>query len=209
MDREYDALPQRDLGLDAGVRRPTQPKPDRVTLESPALDVMTDLTRVSAATIRPQAPLDGANQFMMTRGVRLLLVIDEERETVIGVITATDLLGERPMQIAVERGLRHDELTVADIMTPAARVQVVAFGYVEGARVGHVFESMRRTGRQHALVIDYDELPPPAPGAAPAKRAMVRGIFSASQMAYQLGLPLPPGGEVASTFSEIEAALRR
>ena len=209
MDREYDPLPQRDLGVDAGLRRPTQPKVDRVTLESPALDVMTDLTRVSAATIRPQAPLDGANQFMMTRAVRLLVVIDEERETVVGLITATDLLGERPMQVAVERGLRHDELTVADIMTPAARVQVVAFGYVEGARVGHIFETMRRTGRQHALVIDYDELPPATPGAAPAKRAMVRGIFSVSQMAYQLGLPLPPGGEVAGTFSEIEAALRK
>jgi hypothetical protein len=209
MDRQYDPLPQRDLGMDAGLRRPTQPKVEGVTLESPALDVMTDLTRVSAATIRPQAPLDGANQFMMTRAVRLLLVIDEERETVLGVITATDLLGERPMQIAAERGLRHDELTVADIMTPAARVQVVAFGYVESARVGHIFETLRRTGRQHALVIDYDELPPPSAGAPAAKRAMVRGIFSVSQMAYQLGLPLPPGGEVASTFSEIEVALRK
>lgn len=209
MDRDYEALPQRDLGDDAGFRRPTQPRVERVTLESPALDVMTDLMRVSPATIRPQAPLAGANQFMMTRGVRLLLVIDEERETVLGVITATDLLGERAMQVAVERGLRRDELTVADIMTPAARVQVMAFGYVQGARVGHVFESMRRTGRQHALVIDYDELPPPQPLAPPAKRAMVRGIFSVSQMAYQLGIAPPPGGEIASTFSEIEAALGR
>jgi CBS domain len=209
MDRDYEALPQRDLGADAGFRRPTQPRVDRVTLESPALDVMTDLTRVSPATIRPQAPLAGANQFMMTRGVRLLLVIDEERETVLGLITATDLLGERAMQVAVERGLRRDELTVADIMTPAARVQVMAFGYVQGACVGHVFESMRRTGRQHALVIDYDELPPLSPLAVPEKRAMVRGIFSVSQMAYQLGIAPPPGGEIASTFSEIEAALGR
>jgi hypothetical protein len=209
VDREYEPLPQRDLGMDAGVRRPTQPRVDRVTLESPALEVMTDLTRVSPATIRSQAPLSGANQFMMTRGVRLLLVVDEERETVLGVITATDLLGERPMQVAVERGLRRDELTVADIMTPAARVQVVAFGYVQSARVGHVFESMRRTGRQHTLVIDYDEQPSSDLLAPAAKRAMVRGIFSVSQMAYQLGIAQPAGGEIASTFSEIEVALRR
>jgi CBS domain-containing protein len=146
---------------------------------------------------------------MMTRGVRLLLAVDEERETVLGLITATDLLGERPMQVATERGLRRDELTVADIMTPAARVQVVAFGYVQGARVGHVFETMRRTGRQHMLVIDYDELAPADLLAAPAKRAMVRGVFSAAQMAYQLGIAPPPGGEIAGTFSEIEAALGR
>ena len=55
---------------------------------------MTDLARVSPATIRPQAPLAGANQFMITRGVRLLLVVDE-RDAILGVITATDILGER------------------------------------------------------------------------------------------------------------------
>jgi hypothetical protein len=37
----------------------------------------------------------------------------------------------------------------------------------------------------------------------------VRGIFSLSQVARQLGLALPSGGEVARTFSEIELALGR
>jgi len=208
MQRDYQALPLQELGIAAGFRRPTQPQAARVTPESPALHVMTDLARVSPATIRPQAPLAGANQFMIARGVRLLLVVDEH-ETVLGVITATDILGERPMQVATERGLRRDELTVADVMTPAAQVQVVALGYAQGARVGHVLESMRRTGRQHALVVDYDELPPARPFAPPAKRAMVRGIFSSSQIALQLGVALPPGGEIAGTFSEIEAALGR
>src|SRR5262249_58798913 len=101
----------------------------RVTPDSPALQVMTDLARVSPATIRPQAPLAGANQFMITRGVRLLLVVDE-RENVVGVITATDLLGERPMLVATERGLRRDELIVSDIMTPAERVDVIALADV-------------------------------------------------------------------------------
>src|SRR5258708_30954274 len=98
MDREYQALPLRELGENAGFRRPTQVQAGRVTLESPALEVMTDLTRVSPATIRPQAPLGGANQFMITRGVRLLLVVDEHHETVLRLITATHILAQRPMQ---------------------------------------------------------------------------------------------------------------
>src|SRR5882724_8237100 len=102
MDREYQALPLRDLGSGAGVRRPTQPRPGRVTLESPALEVMTDLTRVAPATVRAQASLNAASQLMATRGARLLLVIDEEHETVLGLITATDLMGERPAQVAAE-----------------------------------------------------------------------------------------------------------
>jgi len=207
MERDYQPLPIRELGAAAGFRRPTQAQAPRVSAESPALHVMTDLARVAPATIRPQAPLAGANQFMITRGVRLLLVIDDQ-ETVAGVITATDLLSERPMRVATERGLRRDELTVADVMTPAERVEVIAFADVEGARVGHVLETLRRAGRQHALVVDYDELPRERPLLPPARRTMVRGIFSLSQIARQLGVAVQTGGEVARTFSEIESAIR-
>jgi CBS domain-containing protein len=196
VDREYAPLPLRELGVAAGCRRPTQPQAQRVDVESPALQVMTDLSRVSPATIRPQAPLGGANQFMITRGVRLLLVIDDD-ETVLGVITATDILGEKPMVVATGRGLRRDELTVADVMTPAAQVEVMTLADVQGARVGHLLETLRRAGRQHALVVDFE-----------TGRTMVRGIVSLSQMARQLGIALPAGGEVARTFSEIEAAIK-
>jgi CBS-domain-containing membrane protein len=194
VDREYDPLPIRELDPGAGLRRPTHAQAARVTPDSPALQVMTDLARTSPATIRPQAPLSGANQFMITRGVRLLLVVDEH-DAILGVITATDLLGERPMQVATGRGLRRDELSVADVMTPAAQVEVLALADVERSRVGHVLETLRRLGRQHALVVDAER--------------MVRGIFSISQIARQLGIALPPGGEVARTFSEIEAALAK
>ena len=192
MERQYEALPLRGLGAGAGFRRPTQGPAGRITLESPALDAMTDFLRATPATIRPQAPLSGANQFMITRGVRLLLVVDDH-EDVIGLITATDILGERSMQVAIERGQRRDDLSVADVMTPAADVEVIALADVEASRVGHVLETLRRLGRQHALVADADN--------------MVRGIFSISQIARQLGVALPTGGSVARTFSEIEAAL--
>ena len=207
MDRQYDALAIRELGAGAGFRRPTQAQATRVSIESPALEVMTDLKRVTPATIRPQAPLAGANQFMITRGVRLLLVVDE-REEVLGVISATDILGERPMLVATERGMRRDELTVADVMIPAAQVEVIALPDVAAARVGHVLETLRRAGRPHALVVDFDEIPSGRPLTPPARRAMVRGIFSLSQIARQLGLAVTTGGEVARTFSEIEAAIR-
>lgn len=193
MEREYDPLPLRALGDGAGFRRPTQREAARVAAASPALEAITDLTRVSPATIRPGAPLAGANQLMITRGVRLLLVVDEAHETVLGLLSASDILGERPMLVATGRGLRRDDLSVADVMTPAADVEALALADVEGARVGHVVETLRRSGRQHALVVD---------GAR-----KVRGIFSLSQISRQLGLALPAAGETALTFSQIEAAL--
>jgi len=207
MERDYAPLPIHELGANAGFRRPLAPPAPRVGAESPAAQVMTDLARVAPATIRPQAPLAGANQFMITRGVRLLLVTDEH-ESVLGVLTASDILSEKPMRAAIDRGLRRDELTVADVMTPAEQVEVIAYADVEGARVGHVLETLRRGGRQHALVVDFDQIPSGRPLTPPAQRTMVRGIFSISQIARQLGVAVPAGAEVARTFSEIESAIK-
>lgn len=193
MDREYDALPIRELGAGALIRRPSQAQAAKVSVESPALEVMTDLRRTTPATIRPQAPLAGANEFMIARGVRLLLVIDDQ-EHVLGVISATDILGERAMRVATGRAMRRDELTVADVMIPAEQVEVIALEDAAAARVGHVLETLRRAGRQHALVADGEH--------------MVCGIFSLSQVARQLGVSVATGGEVARTFSEIEAAIK-
>jgi CBS domain containing-hemolysin-like protein len=127
--------------------------------------------------------------------VRLLLVVDEQHETVLGIITATDILGERPLLAATARALRRDELTVADVMTPAADLEAIHLDDVDTARVGHVVETLRRSGRQHALVID--------------RGAEVRGIFSLSQIGRQLGISVAAAGETALTFSQIEAALAK
>ena len=206
METSYQALPIRELGEGAGYRRPAQSQPARVQLDSPALTVMTDLMRAAPATIRPQAPVEGANQYMLSRGVRLLLVVDE-RDSVVGVLTATDVLGEKAMRVAAQRGMRRVELLVEDLMTPARDVEVLALGDVEGARVGHVLETLRRAGRQHALVVDYELVPAASLIDAPRRHTIVCGIFSISQLARQLGVVLPGTGEVARTFSEIEYAL--
>ena len=208
MDRQYQSLPIRELGEAAGFRRPLQPQAARVTVESPALEVMTDLSRTSPATIRPQAPIEGANQYMISRGVRLLLVVDE-RETVLGVVTATDVLGEKALRVATDRAMKRGELTVGDIMTPARQVEVITLADIEGARVGHVLETLRRAGRQHALVVDFDAVAPKSLIDAPVTRTMVRGILSLSQLARHLGIVLQTAGEVARTFSEIEIAVGR
>jgi len=110
--------------------------------------------------------------------------------------------------VAIERGLRRDELTVADVMTSAQQVEVIAYEDVVSARVGHVLETLRRAGRQHALVVDFDEVAARRLLEPPSRRTMVRGIFSLSQIARQLGVAVQTGGEVARTFSEIESAIK-
>ena len=90
-----------------------------MTLDSPALEVMTDLTKVKAATIHPDQTLRQAEQAMIYQGVRMLFVVNE-MPVLEGLITSTDLHSERQMSLVHSRHLRFDEMRVADVM-PACR----------------------------------------------------------------------------------------
>ncbi len=190
--REYAALTHSPLAPGARVAQP--PTPQRVTLDDPAFSVMTDLREVHAATVTPEEPIDAANARMIRRGVRLLFVLDPQG-AVSGVITATDLLGEKPVRFMQERGVTHAEIQVADIMTPAPMIEALALLEVAQMRVGHIVATLKAVRRQHLMVAEDD-----------GRR--IRGLFSASQVARQLGVQLQTF-EVAQTFADIGAALGR
>jgi CBS domain-containing protein len=178
------------------VCQPPQAGPKPVRSDTPAIEVMTDLRQVAAATIRSDATLAQANRTMIARGVRLLLVVGVTG-AVDGLITARDIVGERPVKLMRERGGRHHDLTVADLMVPRAEIDVLAIEAVLRAEVGHVIATLKETGRQHALVVDHDRL---------TGEEFVRGVFSATQIGRQLGVAIQTF-EVARTFAEIEAEL--
>jgi len=93
--------PLREVKAHAGVtyRLQNQTRELHVQASSPATDVMTDLSRVIAVTTTANATVDEAHLAMIKRGVRALFVLGESR-VVVGIITANDILGERPVQIA-------------------------------------------------------------------------------------------------------------
>ena len=181
----------------AGYAQPSQSVPDKVSLEDGATGVMTDFTRVTAVICLPGDSVDEAHRRMIQRGVRLLLVVDQDRK-VVGLVTATDILGEKPVLAASQRGLHRHDVLVRDIMTPQERLEVLAMADVRAAKVGHVVATLQKAGRQHAMVVDRDA----------AGRQTVRGLFSATQIARQLGVSIQTS-EIARTFSEIEAMLAR
>ena len=194
MTMTYTRLPARNLDKTAGLLRPACVLPERVGLDNPALDVMTDFRRLTAFIATPGDTIQQAEQRMIRRKVRLLFVMDGE-DRVAGLITSTDIHGEKPLQVVQSRGIRRDEVLVADIMTPVERLEAVDYDDIAHARVGHVLETLRARGRQHALVIEN------ANG-----QLMVRGLLSLSQLCKQLGINVDTT-EVANTFLEIEQQL--
>lgn len=191
----YTPLSASLLRPGTGFCSPAQALPERVGLDDSALDVMTDLTRVSAVVIRPIDSVAEAHQRMIQRGVRLLLVLDHDRK-VTGLITATDILGEKPMRVIAQRGCKREEILVSDIMTPEGRLEVLDMDQVRGAKVGHIVATLKASGRQHAMAVER----------GPHGQATLRGLFSSTRIARQLGVAIQTP-EVVRTFSEIKSLL--
>jgi len=193
--RHYAPFAVQPLPRRSSFRQPLPVAAAPLSLEDPALEVMTDLEQVAAVTIDPEASIEHAMRVMVRRNVRLLLVVNVDNE-IVGLITSTDLLGEKPFLHLREQGGRRADIQVRDLMTPHERLEAIRMRDVRGAKVGHVLETLKASRRQHALVVDSDAQGNP----------MVRGIFSASQLSRQLGQTVQTG-MVAHTFAEIEAAL--
>ena len=190
--REYAPLALTLIAPGARVAEPMTP--GRVTMDDPAFSVMTDLREVSAATTGPEETIDAAHAQMIRRSVRLLFVLDANG-SVAGVITATDLLGEKPVRFMQDRGVSHSEILVEDIMTPGSMLEALPLVDIAQMRVGHIVATLKKVGRKHLMVAEDG-----------GRR--VRGLFSASQIARQLGMELQTF-EVAGSFAEVEAALVR
>lgn len=197
MLRNYAPLEAVLLATGVGYAQPTQTLAQHVELEDPAIHVMTDFRSATAVVILPGDTVNEAHRRMIRRGVRLLLVVDQDRQ-VVGLITATDVLGEKAVQVITQRGISRQELLVRDIMTPQHQLEALKLDDVRAAKVGHIVATLRRAGRQHTLVVEQGE----------AGRQTVRGLFSATQIARQLGVAIHTD-VIARTFSEIEAQLVR
>ncbi len=164
-------------------------------LSSPATDVMTDLRKVPAVTIDADEGIEEANSKMLVNRIRLLLVVDEG-DRILGVITATDILGEKPVRHLQRTRGRRSEILVRDIMTAEQELEVMDLHQVQRAHAGHIVAHLQQVGRQHALVVERDG----------NGHDEVVGLFSTSQIGRQLGAPVATTA-VARTFAEREAEL--
>jgi CBS domain containing-hemolysin-like protein len=168
----------------------------RVSDDSPAILVMTDLRQQVALTVEPNLSIDWTMQRMKSAGVHLLFVVNGAKQ-VLGVITSSDIQGEKPLQFRQHLNLRHEEIMVRDIMTPHANLEAMRMEDVLHSTVGDIVVTLTRSGRRHALVMDEN---------LRSGEAGIRGIFSLSQIGNQLGRALDTS-EVAHTFAEVELAL--
>lgn len=155
-----------------GALAPPQTGAWHVKLADPARSVMTDFNEHGIVSVRAEQQVDAALEHMRHAGVRSAFVLDEARTRVLGLLTAYDVMGEKPLRHAQEMGGSRDQVSVADIMEPAEQWSVLLLSDVEQANVAALLDAFKRSRRTHLPVV-ADE------GGG---RMRLRGVFSSAKL---------------------------
>jgi len=197
MTEKFPALAFYSMPIGAGYARPQQSFTGGLNVDTPALQAMTDLRKVTALTVERTNTLVATRERMQKLGVRMLLVTGATG-AVMGVVTVTDLDSGRPEKIAAKTGEQPDDLYVQDIMTLRGRIEVLKLQDVSQATAGQILNSLRQAGRRHALVLDK---------SGGSETGEICGIFSLTRLCGQIGLDIQPGASMDSIEHALQGVL--
>lgn len=123
--------------------------------DDPALTVMTDFRERSSVTVAGNTPIDAALEHMKHTGVRCAFVTGDAG--VIGLITAYDILGEKPLSFMQgTSGTEREDVLAKHLMQPVAAWSVLGVRDLETASVEDVYRMFVGTQLTHVPVIEYD-----------------------------------------------------
>ena len=192
MNPEFAALSSFPLEKGTRFEHPPEP-PELIHLDSPAVIVMTDFKFVHPVTVSPDLAIDDALKKMKTAGVRLLVVTNEGSE-VIGIITANNIMGEKPIRIVEEARVQRSDIKVSMIMSAQPDITVLNSLSVLNAQVGEIIETLRKLERQHILVVEIDKT---------TRAQRIIGMFSTSRISKLLGRDVTEDVPPAHSLAEI------
>jgi len=195
MNISYQDLAHESLAPGTTLTQRHRPQPGSIELSDSAERVYTDFSLTRPFTIAAAATIDQVNDRMVACGVRLLFVVEGD-EVLQGLVTYSDLFGDKPVRYIKLHGGTRNEILAQNIMTPLAQLETLRKTDVEKSRVGDVVETIRTAGRQHMLVCDSSE----------AGCQTITGLFSSTHIEKLLNIKIEMS-ERAQTFAELERAL--
>jgi CBS domain-containing protein len=138
----------------------------------PAVSVMTDFRERPSVTVAESDSIDAALDHMKHAGVRSAFVIDTARNEVVGLVTAYDIMSEKPMRFMQSLVRPRSEVVVRDIMQPIADWRVADVKDLETSTVLAVASMFEETQLTHVPVME----------TADSGGRQLRGLLSASRV---------------------------
>lgn len=172
--------------------------PEVIHLSDSATHVMVDFKYIEPVKVSSHASIDEALAELKAHTLPVLLVVDES-QSVVGIITAEDILGEKPVKLIQEGRLRRSEIPVSMVMTSHEELAVFDIEHLRHAKVGNIIATLNLLKQPTILVIKFDE--------HHHNKQIVRGFFSASLISKQLGENITQAIKEAQSIAELQHEL--
>lgn len=172
--------------------------PDRghkdLSLDDPAIAVMTDHRIERAPLINADRSLDRAMRQMAEDNCSML-IINDGNEGIAGLVTSADITGEKPIQHSKDTGKKRSELMVRHLMTKVEDIPALTIQDVLDSKIGDILHTLNEIGSEYVLVTMSEN-----------GKTAIRGVFSARSIARSLKIFFDPS-PAARTFAEFTKAL--
>lgn len=188
---EPQSLPTENIQLS----KPSDSRTRDIKDTDPGIILMTDFRRTTPYQISSEALLSEIDAKMLACEVRLLFVKDTQNNF-IGIVTLTDLKGEKALLYANQTSTPIVEITARDIMTPLSQLEAIPLDQVMKSTISDIVKTQRHGHRIHMLVLDTSE-----------NKNRICGILSISRTSRLLGIDDLSPSQQAKTFSQINQAL--
>jgi len=179
-------------------QHPQSISPDRghkeLTLDDPAIAVLTDHRLEKVSMCRPEAHIDQA-MVRMGRDNTSMLLVSSDQENIEGLITSADISGERSIQYIQSAGKKRDQVKVKHVMRRIEDLPCIAINDVLDARIGDILHTLNDIGSEYILVTMQEH-----------DHVAIRGVFSSRHIAKALKIFFDPSPG-ARTFAEFTKAL--
>jgi CBS domain-containing protein len=172
--------------------------PWHATPQDPALTVMTDFRERASVTVPDTALIDEALEHMRHTGVRCAFAIDDRKSTVVGLITAYDITGEKPIQCMQSQAIPRREVLVRDIMQEISECPVADIKQIERATVAAVSNMFAKNKCTHVPVVETSE----------TGEQRLRGLLSAAKVKRLLSQSVSTSQDLAGDATHPGRKLR-
>ncbi len=195
MNTNYKILTHDLLASRTSITKSQNTETASMTFEDKAELIVSDFTYIRPFSVSPTTTITQINSKMIACGVRMLFVTDA-KGILHGLVTYTDLFGEKPVRYIQEHGGTREEILAQDIMTPLTQLEALRKSDVLKAKVGDIVETVKAAGRQHMLVSLTHE----------NGDQVITGMVSSTHLENVLGIKIELSPR-AHTFADLERAL--
>lgn len=193
MPKTYQPLSVTSLRSSVTYLHPLEPQ-EVVHWDDPATQAMVDFKYVKAETIGPDEVIDNVLHVIKKCSFHVLLVVNKEQK-ILGLVSAEDLLGEKPLKVIEHRRLSRADVSAHMVMLPRQDILTIDIENLRHAKVAHVVQTLRAHKQHYALVVKMDES---------MGTQVVRGLFSSPLMSKQLGIDVMSDLSEAQSIAELQ-----